>query len=89
MRAVTLWCPPNLDSLVRLPGDLPFTLWESGPHDPSAQALATVGNGRMRHHLPLEAVVCEPIADLNLHREHRGRRGGRVVRCWRLGLPLC
>jgi hypothetical protein len=40
-----------------------------------AQALAAVEGCRMRHDLPLEVVVGEPIAYLNLHRQHGSRHG--------------
>jgi hypothetical protein len=65
------WCalaPPNLDSHMSGPGHLPFTLRKAGPLYPRPQCLRSVEYCRTSHHLPLEVLVGEPIADLEFHR---------------------
>ena len=54
---------------------------------PRAQTLAAVQGRRVGHHLPLELVVSEPIADLDLDWQHRVRRGVRVLRHRGFGSP--
>ena len=83
----SLGAPPYVDSLMGRPRHVRFGLWKSPALYPRAQALAAVEGCRMRHDLPLEVVVGEPIADLNLHRQRGSRHGVRARRRSRLGLP--
>jgi hypothetical protein len=82
----SLGAPPYVDSHMGRPRHVPFGLWKSRASYPRAQALAAVEGCRMGHDLPLEVVVGEPIAYLNLHRQHESRDGVRALRRSRLGL---
>jgi hypothetical protein len=79
--------PPDVDSHMGRPRHVPFGLWKSRALYPRAQAPAAVEGCRMRDYLPLEVVVGEAIAYLNLHRQHGSRHGVRALRRSRLGLP--
>jgi hypothetical protein len=84
----SLVSPPYVDAHMGRPRHVPFGFWESGPSYPRAQALSAVESCRMGQHFPLEAVVGEPVGDLNLHRQQRDRLGVPGLRRVRLGLPL-
>src|SRR5262249_36662033 len=75
---------PNLHRDVRRPDDLPLRLWDAGPSNSGAQALAALESGRMRHHFPLILAVRESVAYLNLHRQQR--HGARLLRSRRITL---
>jgi len=66
--------------------------WLGGPSNVRTQALRAVERRGVAHHLPLALLVREPIADLDVHRQHRdGRRvaalGRRRLRAPRVRLP--
>jgi hypothetical protein len=60
---------PNIDSHMSQPGHVAFGLWQTGPLHPSPQALTAVESCGVSDHLPLESLVSEPIANLDLHRQ--------------------
>jgi hypothetical protein len=68
------------------PRHIAFGLWQAGPLHTRSQTLAAMQRGWVRQHLPLETLVSEPIAYLDLHRQQRERV--RALRLARLGLPL-
>lgn len=59
---------PDRDALVSDPRHLAFSLGQAGPHDSGTQGLGTVHHGWVGQHLPVEATLREPVADLDLYR---------------------
>jgi hypothetical protein len=66
---------PSLDPHMRWPGHFPFALWKSRALYPRAQE-----DLRSRHYFPLDILIGEPIADLELHRHDRYYRSVRALR---------
>jgi len=66
-------CPPDLDALVGRPGHVLLRLGQPGAPDPCPHALPAVESCRARQDLPLEVLVGEAVAHLDLHRRNRDR----------------
>ena len=60
----------DLDPHVGWPRHVALGLGQARALYPGAQTFAAVQGSRMRHHLPLEFVVSEAIAHLDLHGQH-------------------
>ena len=85
--------PRRLDAaelvpLVRRPRHRAPRRWEPRALDAGSQALATAHRGRVRHHLPLLALVGDAVADLNLHGQDGGGVGVGLLAGWSLGWRL-
>jgi hypothetical protein len=77
---------PNIDSHMSRPGHVAFGLWQTGPLHPRPQTLAAVEGCWVGHHVPLESLVSESIADLDFHRQQG--EGVTAIRRFPSGSPL-